>query len=107
MTLMDQIRAKAKAANKCIVLAEGTEERTLKAADIILQEGIARLILLGNEQEIKGLAAQWCLKNIDKATIIDPVTHAKKQFYAENYPKAVVENAHIDDIIVLILGGDK
>ena len=83
MTLMEQIRAKAKSANKCIVLAEGTEERTLKAADIILQEGIARLILLGNEQEIKGLAAQWGLKNIDKATIIDPVTHAKKQFYAE------------------------
>ena len=39
--------------------------------------------ILGNEQEIKGLAAQWGLKNIDKATIIDPVTHAKKQFYAE------------------------
>jgi ABC-2 type transport system ATP-binding protein len=32
---------------------------------------------------------------------------SEKQFYAENYPKAVVENAHIDDIIVLILGGDK
>ncbi|MBP5516001.1 MAG: phosphate acetyltransferase [Bacteroidales bacterium] len=83
MTLMEQIRAKAKEANKCIVLAEGTEERTLKAADIILKEGIARLILLGNEQEIKGLASQWGLTNIDKATIIDPVTHAKKQFYAE------------------------
>lgn len=80
---MEQIRAKAKEANKCIVLAEGTEERTLKAADIILKEGIARLILLGNEQEIKGLASQWGLTNIDKATIIDPVTHAKKQFYAE------------------------
>ena len=32
---------------------------------------------------------------------------SEKQFYAENYPKTVVENAHIDDIIVLILGGDK
>ena len=79
MSLMDNIRAKAKAANKCIVLAEGTEERTLKAADIILGEGIARLILLGNEQEIKGLANQWGLKNIDRATIIDPLTHAKKE----------------------------
>ena len=66
MSLMEQIRAKAKAANKCIVLAEGTEERTLKAADIILNEGIARLILLGNEKEIKDLATQWGLKNIDK-----------------------------------------
>ena len=32
---------------------------------------------------------------------------SEKQFYAENYPKAVVENAHIDDIIVLMLGGRK
>ena len=83
MELMNQIKAKAKAANKCIVLAEGTEERTLKAADIILSEGIARLILLGNESEIKNLAAEYGLKNIDKATIIDPMTHAKKEFYAE------------------------
>ena len=39
MTLLEQIRSKAKAAGKTIVLAEGTEERTLKAADIILSEG--------------------------------------------------------------------
>ena len=83
MTLLEQIRTKAKNANKCIVLAEGTEERTLKAADIILKEGIARLILLGNEAEIKGLAKEWGLTNIDKATIIDPVTNPKKTFYAE------------------------
>ena len=83
MTLLEQIHSKAKAANKTIVLAEGTEERTLKAADIILQEGIARLILLGNEAEIKNLAAQWGLKNIDKATIIDPVTNPKREYYAQ------------------------
>lgn len=83
MDLMNQIRAKAKAANKCIVLAEGTEERTLKAADIILSEGLARLILLGNEAEIKNLAAEWGLKNIDKATIIDPVNNEKKEYYAQ------------------------
>lgn len=83
MTLLEQIRSKAKAANKRIVLAEGTEERTLKAADIILSEGIAQITLLGNEAEIKGLAQQWGLSNIDKATIIDPVSHAKKEYYAQ------------------------
>ncbi|MBR0074077.1 MAG: phosphate acetyltransferase, partial [Bacteroidales bacterium] len=67
MDLMSKIKATAKAAGKCIVLPEGNEERTLKAADIILQEGIANLILLGNEQEIKKLASEWGLKNIDKA----------------------------------------
>lgn len=80
---MTQIRANAKAANKRIVLAEGTEERTLKAADIILNEGLAQLILLGNEVEIKKMAAEFGLKNIDKATIIDPVNNDKKEYYAQ------------------------
>lgn len=83
MDLMTQIRANAKAANKRIVLAEGTEERTLKAADIILNEGLAQLILLGNEVEIKKMAAEFGLKNIDKATIIDPVNNDKKEYYAQ------------------------
>lgn len=83
MDLMTQIRANAKAANKRIVLAEGTEERTLKAADIILNEGLAQLILLGNEAEIKKMAAEFGLKNIDKATILDPVNNDKKEYYAQ------------------------
>ena len=81
--MMSKIKASAKAADKCIVLPEGNEERTLKAADIILQEGLAKLILLGNEAEIKKLAAEWGLKNIDKATIIDPKDNPKKEFYAQ------------------------
>lgn len=83
MDLLNQIKATAKAANKRIVLAEGTEERTLKAADIILEEGIAQLILLGDENEINRMAAEFGLKNISKATIINPLTHDKKQYYAE------------------------
>lgn len=83
MTLLEQIRAKAKAADMRIVLAEGTEERTLRAADIILNEGLARLILLGNADEIRRLAAEWGLKHIDRATIIDPVSHPKKEYYAQ------------------------
>ena len=83
MDLMSKIKASAKAAGKCIVLPEGNEERTLKAADIILQEGLAKLILLGNAADIKKLAAEWGLKNIDKATIIDPLNNPKKEFYAQ------------------------
>lgn len=82
MTLLEQIRAKAIAANKRIVLAEGTEERTLRAADIILKDHIAQIILLGNEKEIKDLAAQWNLTHINEATIIDPVSNPKKEYYA-------------------------
>jgi phosphate acetyltransferase len=82
MDLITSIKENAKKHNKCIVLPEGTEERTLKAADEIIREGIARIILLGNEQEIKQLAQQHQLTHIAKATIIDPVNHPKKEFYA-------------------------
>lgn len=64
-----------------IVLPEGTEERTLKAADAVLAEGIARITLLGNPSEIRSLADSFGLKNIGKANIIDPVTHPKKDQY--------------------------
>lgn len=83
MDLITSIKENAKKHNKCIVLPEGTEERTLKAADEIIREGIARIILLGNEQEIKQLAKQHGLNHIPRATIIDPVNHPKKEYYAD------------------------
>jgi phosphate acetyltransferase len=83
MDLITSIKNNAKKQNKCIVLPEGTEERTLKAADQILGEGIARLILLGNQQQIMDLANKHGLSHITKATIIDPVRNEKKAFYAE------------------------
>lgn len=83
MDLITSIKENAKKHNKCIVLPEGTEERTLKAADEIIREGIARIILLGNEQEIKQLAKQHGLNHIPRATLIDPVNHPKKEYYAD------------------------
>ena len=53
MELLQSIRQKAKELNKTIVLPEGEEERTIKAAEIILKEGLAKLILLGNEEKIR------------------------------------------------------
>ena len=43
MNLLDQIKENARKCNKRIVLPEGTEERTLKAADILLNEGILQI----------------------------------------------------------------
>lgn len=80
---MNKIRESAREKNRCIVLPEGTEERTLKAADIILQEGLARLVLIGNEAEILQKSAEWNLTNISKARIVDPITNDKKAFYTE------------------------
>ena len=83
MTLIEQIKDNAKKFGKRIVLAEGEEDRTLKAADRIIEEGIASLILLGNPAVIKEKATSFGLKNIDKTTIIDPQNNPKQQYYAE------------------------
>ena len=83
MDLISEIIARAKANKQRIVLPEGTEERTLKAADQLLADEVADLILIGNPAEIKALAEQFGLTNIDKATIIDPENHPKKEEYAQ------------------------
>lgn len=83
MNLIDSIKAKAVEAHKTIVLAEGEEERTLKAADIILEKGYAGIILLGNKAKIAGEAVTFGLKNIGKAEIIDPKDNPRKEQYAE------------------------
>ncbi|MFN2314492.1 MAG: phosphate acetyltransferase [Bacteroidales bacterium] len=83
MELLEQIKMNAIRHNKRIVLPEGTEERTLKAADAIIAENIARLTLLGNPAEIKAMAEKFGLKNIGKADIIDPVSHPKKEQYID------------------------
>ena len=83
MELMQEIIARAKADKQRIVLPEGTEERTLKAADQLLADEVADLILIGNPTEIKDRAAKFGLTHIDKATLIDPKEHAKKAVYAE------------------------
>ncbi len=83
MDLISEIVARAKANKQRIVLPEGTEERTLKAADQVLADGVADLILIGNPAEIKEMAEKFELKNIDKATIIDPENHPKQEEYAQ------------------------
>ena len=83
MDLMQRIIAHAKADKQRIVLPEGTEERTLKAADRLIADEVADIILVGNPAEINQLATEYGLKNIGKATIVDPKNHAKKQAYAD------------------------
>lgn len=82
MDLLQQIVARAKSNKQRIVLPEATEERTLKAADQVLADDIADIILIGNPEEIKNLAAGWGLQNIGKATIIDPLNNPKSEEYA-------------------------
>ena len=83
MDLLQQIVARAKSNKQRIVLPEATEERTLRAADRVLAEDIADIILIGNPEEIKKLAAEWGLNSVDKATIIDPENNPKSEEYAQ------------------------
>jgi phosphate acetyltransferase len=83
MELLERIKLNAKKHNKRIVLPEGYEERTIKAADIALSEGLAQIILLGNPEQIKAHAASLGLKNIGKALIVDPKSHSKKDHYID------------------------
>ena len=82
MNLLEKISENAKSLNKRIVLPEGTSERTLKAADIILKQNLAQLILLGNIDEIHQLEKKFGL-DLSKAEIIDPKNASKKELYIQ------------------------
>ena len=83
MALIESIIARAKSNKQRIVLPESLEERTLTAADKSLADDIADIILIGNPDEIFALADKLGLKNIGKATIIDPATSDKTEEYAQ------------------------
>ncbi len=83
MTLLEKIIARAQSNRQRIVLPESLEERTLIAADKALADKLADIILIGAPAEIFALADKLGLKNIDKATIIDPATSPKTEEYAQ------------------------
>jgi phosphate acetyltransferase len=83
MEFIEQLKLKAKANKMRIVLPEGYEERTLKAADIILAEGFADIILIGDLADIQTKAEKFGLKNIQMAKVVDPKNHEKIEAYAD------------------------
>ena len=83
MSLIDNIIARAKSNRQRIVLPESLEERTITAADKAIADEIADIILIGDRSEILALADRLGLKNIGKATIIDPKTSEKTEEYAQ------------------------
>ena len=82
MALIDRIIARACSNRQRIVLPESLEDRTITAADRALADGLADIILIGSPAEIVAKAAELGLKNIGKATIIDPATSPKTKEYA-------------------------
>ena len=83
MSFIEKVRAKAATAPKRIVLPEATEKRTLQAADIIIAEALAEVILIGNPDTLLAMAEEMGLQNISRATIIDPANNPRKDAYVE------------------------
>ncbi|MDR3340355.1 MAG: phosphate acetyltransferase [Candidatus Symbiothrix sp.] len=83
MGLLLDIIKRAQADRQRIVLPEGDEERTLKAANSVLADKIAEIVLIGNPDAIKDLAKRHNLDHIGEATIIDPLRYDKKEVYTQ------------------------
>lgn len=66
-----------------IILPESTEPRTLQAADKILANNVADIILIGDKKEIADKAKELQLANIDKAAVVDPNDEKATEKYAE------------------------
>ena len=60
MSILEKIRSKAKSGLKHIVLPEGSEPRTIGAAAQVVAQGIAKVTLVGNEQQIAHVAKENC-----------------------------------------------
>ena len=78
--ILDEIKSKASALNKTIVLPEGEDKRVVIAAVETVKQGIAKIVLLGDENGVKELNDG---KELEGVTVINPVYYAKTQEYAE------------------------
>ena len=72
MGLFDKLKEKALENKQRIVLPESTEPRTLTAANQLIADGIAEIILIGNPEEILKVAEEICFEHITNATIHNP-----------------------------------
>ena len=76
--LLDEIRSKAKAANKKIMLPEGEEPRIIEAAKIITKEKIARVALVGNPEKIQQIGG-----DLEGIEIINPADDQNREKYID------------------------
>ncbi|MCR5761957.1 MAG: phosphate acetyltransferase [Treponema sp.] len=85
MDFVKDLRAKAKAAGKTIVLCEGEDKRVVEAASVIVKEGIAKIILLGKKEDCEKLVPGVDLSGVK---VVDPTTDSNADKYAELLFKA-------------------
>ena len=84
MAFIEEMKQKAKLKNKAIVLPESEDIRVLKATEIVLEEGFAKVVLIGDEEKIVSIVKDNNI-NIGGATIINPIKSEKYNEYAEKF----------------------
>ena len=82
MSFIDGIKERARADKKTIVLPESMDVRTFDAAEKILKEDIANIIIIGTPEEIEKNSKGY---DISKATIVDPFNDPNKQKYIDKF----------------------
>ncbi len=82
MDILKSIVARAQAKRMRIVLPEAEEERTLRAADRAIADGLAEIVLIGRPSVVNRQAEQWGLTHIAEATLIDPENNPRSEEYA-------------------------
>jgi len=82
MSILEQMTERARKNPQRIVLPEGDEPRTLEAANILLRDKLAKLILIGSPEKINAMARENNYEYIKDATIFDPATDEKMKEYA-------------------------
>ena len=82
MSFIENIKERAKKDIKTIILPEGEDKRVLEAASMVTKEGYAKIVLVGNKEQIEKDSKEYNL-NLDGVTIIDVETSSEKQEYAE------------------------
>ncbi|WP_030415647.1 phosphate acetyltransferase [Streptomyces sp. NRRL S-1448] len=87
MMFEHELIERSRSARRRVVLPEGTEERVLRAADVLLRRDVCDLTLLGEEEAIRKRAADLAIDLAD-AQIIDPQTSELRERFAELYAKA-------------------
>ncbi|NLZ77718.1 MAG: phosphate acetyltransferase [Spirochaetales bacterium] len=103
MSFAEKMKAQAKAAQKRLVLAEGSEERTIRAARIIADESLAsEVILIGAREEIEK-AARASSTSLEGLTLVDPATSDQRKQYATEFyelrkHKGMTEEQAFEDI---------
>jgi phosphate acetyltransferase len=81
-----ELISRARSVTRHVVLPEGTEERILRAAEILLRRGVCRLTLLGAEAEVQRRVRELAL-SLPGASIVDPATSPWREEFAVEYAR--------------------